>query len=352
MELAIFGSILITLLGVLISYGLRYNYQQLTMQRAFRKSLQAAAASMEPGTPTATSITLIEDHHIPDPANQFGVGSMVPFSGSGSVTRSAAMQMTPDNVAELSATVYNINGEILTFRNGEFREAFNVDANAMIRYLEIYGTMQAWNTTLKGGLGDWAYWEDGTKTCIEEGETDPWTNTTPCLLWSYNRIRYIDDVAGEIMSEESAKRQCRRIIDSQVCEHECRRSGGSTCENTCAQQIEIPWYCGNDYEEIDADNHIYIFPFLDTMFAFSKEINKNMGLQVTGNLQEDSTVASSIKTEDEHRAQNLDDVQMNTHSERKIVTKTYGDTTTNTNIGTVASDTQRRQNYIWRTPWD
>ena len=53
LELAIFGAILIMLLGALINYGLRYNYQQLAMQRAFRKALGTSATSSVANMPVS-----------------------------------------------------------------------------------------------------------------------------------------------------------------------------------------------------------------------------------------------------------------------------------------------------------
>jgi hypothetical protein len=346
LELAIFGSILITLLGILISYGLKYNYQQLAAQRAFRRALGTAATSMETGTPVSVSHTLIEDHHIPDPTHQFALGSVTPFSATASVTRSASLHETPDRDSELPVAQYNISGQTFTFKTAGFREETNIRESRISRYELIYSAVQAWNTT----TGSWVYWEDGTKTCIAWG-TGP-LGVPICTAYSIDRVKYMDDCAGELMSYDETKKQCRKIIDSAVCERYCRRGSGTDCVTTCSQPMPVPWYCGTDYVETDAFRHIYTFPFLDTLFAFAKGKDKAMGLQTESYLQEGNTSATLFRTDNTAQAETRDVVTFNTHTEREIVSKTYGDTTTNTNTQIVATDTQRDTNRIWRTPWD
>jgi Flp pilus assembly protein TadG len=343
LELAIFGSILIMLLGVLISYGLRYNYQQLAMQRAFREALGTAVTSTKPHKPISVSHLLIEDRHVPDSTHAFAVGSMMPFSSAGSVTRSAKMHETPDFEDELPESSYHINGATINFKTAGFRQETNVAESSIARYLEVYGTVQSW------GPGGWVYWKDGFKTCI-----DP----PGCTQYSFDTIRYIDECAGEIMSYDSTKRQCRKIIDSQVCEKDCERGGGTDCATTCAQEMALPWYCGTqgmssdtDYVEINATVHTYDFPFLDKLFAFSPQKIKSMGLQ-EGYLQQDQTAATLDRTDNTARAETKDIINIKAHSHRRLVSKTYGDTTTNTNSQTVATDSERKQGRIWRTPWD
>jgi hypothetical protein len=342
LELAIFGAILLTLLGVLISYGLRYNYQQRATQQAFRRALGTSAYSTAANMPVSVSHMVIEDRHIPDPTHPFAVGSITPFTGMGSVTRTAKMHETPDNDNELGVTIYDVNGQTFTFKNAAFRQENNIDSVAIQRYLLIYGTVQTWDAT----TGSWVYWEDGSGVCL--------SGDSPCSLFRYDRIRYIDDSGGEIMSYDAAAKQCRKIIDSEVCEDSCVRSGGSDCATTCSQPMAVPWYCGTNYVETDAVRHVYSFPFLDTLFAFAKGENqdKSMGIQSQDSIQEASTTATLRRTDNTGQAESRDVVTFNTHSERELVWKTYGDTSTNTNSQTVATDTQRDTDRIWRTPWN
>jgi hypothetical protein len=114
LEVAIFGSIIIMLLGVLVSYGLRYNFQQQAMQQAFRKSLADAVVQQKslaiPNTmaPSISNV-IVKDRHIPNPSDTFGVGSVNPFVGSaGSVTINYKLSETPDKESELPRIAVNI----------------------------------------------------------------------------------------------------------------------------------------------------------------------------------------------------------------------------------------------------
>ncbi len=84
-ELATFGSILLLVLSFLISYGIRYNYQQDMQMAAFRRALSEAYNG--PGRPDASaSVVMVEDKHIPDPRDMFGAGSVVSMQAGAEVT--------------------------------------------------------------------------------------------------------------------------------------------------------------------------------------------------------------------------------------------------------------------------
>lgn len=123
LELAVFGSILIMLLGVLVNYGLRYNFQQQAMQQAFRRALGIAA---DPNRGSAAYV-LIKDRHIPDPAHPFTVGTFVPVSSSASVTRDYQMHYTADTEEELPVVHIDINGDIRTYKTAGFNDEGEVD---------------------------------------------------------------------------------------------------------------------------------------------------------------------------------------------------------------------------------
>ncbi len=357
LELAIFGSILISLLGVLVSYGLRYNYQQLETQRAFRKALGSTATSMVPGTPTSVGHMLIEDRHIPNPSDTFGMGAITPLGSSGSVTRSAALHETPDTVNELPVTVYTINDQTFNFKSAGFVEERNVIETAIARYIQVYGeTITSWDNTTKS----WKYYQNGTKTCLEWGEYDAWTNTTPCLLYSYDTIRYINSNAGELISRESMKRQCRIIIDSEVCEDGCRRSGSKDCDTICSIPIHVPWYCGTggngaapdtDYIEIDPANHYYLFPVIEKLFAFAPGASKATGLQ-SDSLQEIRKEGTLSKSENLKEIETRDNINLKARTTQSLVWKKLGDTSTNMESQTITTETERKHDRIWKTPWD
>jgi len=319
LEVAIFGAIIIMLLGVLINYGLRYNYQQKAMQQAFRKSLNKAV--VEPGV--SISNVMISDEHIPNPSDTFGIGSATPFTGSaGGVVRDYQMVETASDESALPRITLNINGEEFNYTTAGFRDEQNVPEESLDRYKEIYGSGNVWET--------------GEGECRDEEESnDP---NTGVLIITCNKptknIRIIDSCTGEIIDYGTAVKQCRMIVDSAACEKECERGNKSVtdseneqdCETICGQTMNVPWYCAG-YTETDTVNHAYNFPFLEQLFVSSAL--KTMGLQpdyeqsaVTDNSLRKVETASGITT--------TDNVDWNTTTTRKIITKPYGSTSGDT----------------------
>jgi len=250
LELAIFGSILIMLLGAILSYGLRYSQEQKTMMSAFRKTLQK---STDPNCGGQASVTVISDKHIPNPTNPFAIGSVSPFSSSASVIRSARLHETADTEAELPRTTIQIQGQEFTYRTAGFRY---VDmSSGSEKYKEVYG--------------------------------DANVDTDTGML--------IDSCEGELMNYDSCKRQCRMITNASFCEQECERGkvpGSSTdCNSICNQTIETPWYCNS----------------MDNIFNFAIAANrpKAMGVQsnytqttITNNILQKQEQSGTINTTD------------------------------------------------------
>lgn len=263
LELSVFGTILIMLMGVLVNYGLRYNFQQQAMQEAFRKALGAASLSVPDTNPTSyqghASYTLIKDRHIPDAGNPFGLGSVMPFSGSANVIRSFELDKTAETVEELPRVKINIQGiEFDCPSQGEgcttarFREETGISPDSLKRYREIYGSTNVW----------------------EDDDTPG--------LW-----HIIDSAAGEIVNYESAVRQCRQIVDSGVCARECeraRKGEAGDCASICSQPMNVPWYCANSQLVSTAHDlggkpiPKYRFPVLEQLLALS-DGKKAMGVQ-------------------------------------------------------------------------
>lgn len=81
-ELSVFGSLLLLVLGVLLNYGLQYNYQQEVKMESFRRALKAAGESNLAKT---QEVMLFKDLLIPDPSDRFALGQRDTFRGSGSV---------------------------------------------------------------------------------------------------------------------------------------------------------------------------------------------------------------------------------------------------------------------------
>jgi hypothetical protein len=83
-ELAVFGSILLFCLAMLIQYGLDANYQQQVQMEAFRKTQRLAF--YKDGLGASTSLVVIKDKAMPDPRDQWGFAERQPIVGAGSVT--------------------------------------------------------------------------------------------------------------------------------------------------------------------------------------------------------------------------------------------------------------------------
>jgi len=89
-ELATFGSVLLLALSFFISYGMRLNYQQDIQMRAFRAALAEASNVTRPDA--SASVVLVDDRHVPDPRDMFGVGNITPVIGQAEVTWGNTLQ--------------------------------------------------------------------------------------------------------------------------------------------------------------------------------------------------------------------------------------------------------------------
>jgi len=316
LELAIFGAILIMLLGILLNYGLRYSFQQKTMMSAFREALRE---SDNPDLGGQASVTVIQDKHIPNPSNPFAVGSVMPFSSGASVIRSYRLNETADTYAELPQTTIQIQDQKFTYKTAGFRDELNVPG--LDKYKEVYGDSNVWET----GNGD----------CIE-WQTNPETGNQECATYATN-IRVIDSCEGELMNYDACKRQCRMITQVDFCINQCERGkepGSSTdCNAVCNQQMETPWYCSAG----TLDN---IFNF-----AIAKNKVKTMGLQPDYAKQ---TVMSNIlrKQESGRTITTTDSINWSDTTTRTIVSIDKGtDTIQEVPVTTVVGETatQTRQ---------
>ncbi len=273
LELAVFGSIMIMLLGVLINYGLRYNYQQQVAQQTYRKALKGAADSPKDGKPMSVMYVLTRDKHIPDPSQLFGLGSIMPISASASVIRNHHMQEAPDTKDELPQITVDMNGQISAYKTAGFRYESNVSEDLEDKYAEIYGSYNV-------------CWE---KDCgASEGECLEPTVDEGCTTQAMN-IKILDSAAGEVVDYATAYRQCRMIVDTGFCAKECERGkwpGSETkCNTICSKEMNPPnqsdnqydssrggaWYCAG-YDK-DATGK-YVFPQLLNLFDFAIAKNK------------------------------------------------------------------------------
>lgn len=354
LELAIFGSILIMLLGVLISYGLRYSSQQRVMQLAFRRALRSAAESVQDGKPTAASYMILTDKHIPSPSDPFGIGSVTPIVASASVTRNYRMHETADNVNELPQVTVDVQGQAFPFKAAGIRYEYNVHPDNVEKYKEIYGAVN-----IKESDGD---------ILDPGGELDPITGN-PLPPTYYRNLEIIDSCAGQVIDYGTAVRQCRQIVDPAVCRRECERGKvpGSTtdCNDICSQVMNAPnqnpnddydpakggaWYCAR-YTVVDntggPENHKYTFPALNQLFAFAHTINKPMGLQQ--DYHQTATKDGSLHKTESHSAINDTDTwNWQVQTTRNIVYRAYDDTSGNIALPQeVTSNVSQNQTYNW-----
>lgn len=353
LELAVFGSLLIMLLGILINYALRYESQQRIMQEAFRKALGIV------GSTDSASYTLIKDTHIPDPANPWAVGSVVPVSASASVTRNYQMHMTADTVSELPHTRINIQGQEFDCpSSGQgctmagFRDEYNVPEGSIDRYKEIFGSTNVWET----GSGC-LQWQNPAPINPQTGQPE-----ATCLQPVKN-VRIIDSCAGEIISYDSAVRQCRQIVDVDACIKECQRGSTTSCSSVCSAVMNPPnqdtntydpsiggaWYCAN-YAEINSTTHQYIFPILNQLFAQTAGF-KSFGPQ-TDYLKETLMDNQLIRQEGTAEVETTDILNWQDETRRKMVYLPYGSTDpASVNVTEVVTNVNQTQTKKWETSW-
>jgi hypothetical protein len=81
-EMAVFGSILLLVLGFLLRYGLQYNYQQQVKMEAFRRSMKMAADS---DASQSQQVMVVKDAQIPNPQDIFGHGERTTIRGSSDI---------------------------------------------------------------------------------------------------------------------------------------------------------------------------------------------------------------------------------------------------------------------------
>ncbi len=358
LELAIFGSILIMLLGILINYGLRYGFQQQVMQQAFRQALATAAVSMDPHTPVSTSHIVVRDKHIPNPADTFAVGSVMPFSSGASIVRSYKLDETPDYEDELPQVIIDVQGEKIPYKTAGFSYSFNVSEESIDKYVEIYGNSIQGLTNQGSTKEGWVKLKKLTKddkACIKYDAK----NADKCKEYSINKIRFIDSCAGQIMNYDAAVRQCRLIVDEEVCTETCEEGGGKKCADTCSKPMNAPWYCGTrpginpatDYEEINDKTHQYNFKVLNQIFAFTPDKSKGMGLQ-DGYTQVATTNNKLEKRESAAGIASRDTFDWKVETERKIISRDMRNENAQTNetnvVGTVEPKSRTQE---WQTDW-
>jgi len=99
-ELAIFGSLVLMLLGALLNYGLTADYNQQLIMDTFRRVLGMASGG-------SASLTVIRDRYIPSPSHPYALGSVSPVIASAEVVRMHDSENPPSGQP---VTTVDVNG--------------------------------------------------------------------------------------------------------------------------------------------------------------------------------------------------------------------------------------------------
>jgi len=274
-ELAIFGTIILMLLGTLINYAVRFNAQQKTMQHAFRRALAQASGSRHSG-----AISLVRDVHVPSPQDPFGKGYVEQLSGSGQALRSHLLHLVPVNVEALPRTLPYFQGTTLNLYDcpsegggcttSGYRTEYDITPEQLKKYNEIFGEANINSTCTEYQQICTTNPETGEQEC-EDGE---------CLKYE---LIITDPNIGELVSYTTAVQYCRMIVNRRACQRECIKYDPNKDCSFCDQTMNPPneddpsydptrggaWYCQGYY--IDEATNRHVFPILKQMFAFAYE---------------------------------------------------------------------------------
>lgn len=110
LELSIMGSIFLSLLGILISYGVRYNAQQELMMKSFKDAVREASTDRVGANFLSYMGQYIKDISIPDVDSAYGVPTTSSVSSGASATRTYFMNTQEEPEQEAMGRVhFNIN---------------------------------------------------------------------------------------------------------------------------------------------------------------------------------------------------------------------------------------------------
>lgn len=325
-ELSIFGAIFLMVLAALISYGLKYNYIQRAEMQTFRTAMKIAA---DPDHGSA-SYMMIQDRHIPDPVESFGIGSVLPVVTSASVTRTNQMDSMAERASSLPSVVYDIQSvredgvastpNRLILLNSGWRQEFNIpegtaegseNSNRLFKYAMLYGTILGqkgggWEPVNPTGEYDKSKYRPD-RTCMpghyicSDPDPDSGQSICDCDQYSINVIRIVDPCVGNMTDYTTCYEISRKIVDTDYCTMDCRRTCPfaknpskchTDCANYCAAEMRPPnqktrgrksydinlggaWYADDWKYEKGA----YVFPVLDKLFEKASSSVKALGMQ-------------------------------------------------------------------------
>lgn len=242
LELSLYGVVVLSLLGVVLSYGMRYNFRQSADQRSFRKAMAKSADHM--GSKT---YVLMHDRSLPNPQDPFGTGQASPFVSSATITRDYRLLTKWDSGDPMPTITFGYEsrvGETAEVEHtiaGEYRYCWPrggcTHRFAREKYEEVVGA-----NNVKGVK------DDGPgQACVD----------------------VLDWCGGEIFGYEGCKKQCRMMQEYDYCVTECEKGRlyhDDMCADICSMDVPTFWYCGS----------------IDNFFSFtgsSDTRNWNTGIQ-------------------------------------------------------------------------
>lgn len=320
LELAIFGSMMLVVLGAMVSFGMNADRQQRTQIAAIRDGMWAGARSRYDktafNTPIAEQYVHIDDGFVPDPTNPFAIGTRVTSSYSFSnPSRHFKLNLTPDldNASELPRMVVKINGEPI-----DCPSAVGAHDAALPEGRKLRGCTTAgfWNVSdIRGfiweGDGDDRRFINNPKTISPLDKYDEIFGPASTRVIPHTQscagggdcsaaLQIVDNNQGEIVSRESAIQTCRQILNPGACIKECLRSKDypsteqaiSKCTNICSKSIAVPNYCANNPDT-------YLSSAFEALFADIRDL----GVQPES-VTERTLATTDIRAEDERRVTN------------------------------------------------
>lgn len=358
MELALFGSLFLMVLGVMVNYGLNADVTQRATMKSFREVLWSAGEAIKTDMPKTVSSLVVQETHIPNPASPFGIGSVIPLSvQTTGFTRNNRAFGRPVTEKELAVTKIDIKDSTCpgsrlspqgssppcTYLLAGFRNE-TIPASSLERYYQVYGRLSVCDRKDNGdaekdccngqGCGDAGCVPGKEK---EEDQVDPndpnrKVKVTVCPAeFKLRNVRIIDPCEGEIISKEGCVRQARMILDSMVCEALCNKGkppGDNTnCQSVCSKPMNPPWYTQNGpgiatKEDSETHgpggSHKWTFGALEWFF-----LGQKLGLQ-QGYVKETTMANQLEKSETERAISTTASIDWTDRTTRTIQSRRYG----------------------------
>ncbi len=296
MEVAVFGTIFLMIIGAMITYGLRFDYNQRAQQQAFRRALKIASDRETGGG----SYMLMEDRYIPDPTDPFGIGTSMPVMASESVIRSHTLDARAGDEGadphDLPTLVMDVQ---LGWTNDPAQESVmqrHIFRNAGFRYetrssgytdAQVDKYMYIYGDALKEELFEAVI---GYRNNPFGGPPIPITETR------WRRVRVIDACSGHLVDYNTCYEQATMLVDEDYCRSTCERNSKDSnvnCTDLCGQVLNVPnqedqgtfnaadggpWYAAGAHTV----NGYWQFPVLDELFGRDTDGTGTVGPAPTG----------------------------------------------------------------------